>query len=90
MRLADLALKHCCVISFTQAYKKLADDMKTHSGLPDMSTVHDPAKKTLMAAAVYQQLMSNLIVVATPLLASAQNGTVMMTQGKVKLTLVVK
>jgi hypothetical protein len=55
-----------------------------------MSTVHDPAKKTLMEAAVYQQLMSNLIVVATPLLASAQNGTVMMTQGKVKLTLVVK
>ena len=73
-----------------QAYKKLAADVKKHAGLPEMAAVHDPAKKALMAAAVYQQLMSNLIVVATPKLASAENGTVMMTQGKVKLMLVVK
>jgi hypothetical protein len=64
--------------------------MKQHSGLPDMSAVHDPAKKAAMAAAVYQQLMSNLLVVATPLLAKAENGTVMMTQGKVRLTLQIK
>lgn len=73
-----------------QAYKKLAADMKQHSGLPDLASVQDPAKKAVMAAAVYQQLMTNLIVVATPLLASAENGTVMTTQGKVKLMLVVK
>lgn len=55
-----------------------------------MAAVHDPAKKAAMAAAVYQQLMTNLIVVATPLLAKAENGTVMMTKGKVKLTLQIK
>lgn len=64
--------------------------MKQYSGLPDMASVTDPAKKALMAAAVHQQLMENLLVVETPLLAKAENGTVMMTQGKVKLTLVVK
>jgi hypothetical protein len=64
--------------------------MKTYSGLPDVAAVQDPAKKALMAAAVYQQLMTNLVVVATPLIAKAQNGTVMMTQGKVRLVLHVK
>lgn len=78
------------VLLVMQAYKKLAADMKQHSGLPDLASVHDPKQKAVMAAAVYQQVLSNLIVVATPLLAKAQNGSVMMTQGKVKLTLVIK
>lgn len=43
-----------------------------------------------MLAAIHHQLLSNLFVVAAPNLTSAVNGSVMMTAGKVKLTLLVK
>lgn len=52
--------------------------------------MQDPKQKALLPAAVYQQLMRNLVVVESPKLSEAPNGQVVMTQGKVKLTLQVK
>jgi hypothetical protein len=79
--------KHC----FLQAYKKLANDMAQHSGIPALpKLLKSPITKKIVAVAVYDQLVSNLILPNAALMGNATNGTVYTTSHDVKLTLLVK
>ncbi|KAF6265301.1 hypothetical protein COO60DRAFT_1697872 [Scenedesmus sp. NREL 46B-D3] len=73
------------------AYKKLAQDIAKHSGMPRLpKLLKNPITSSMAAVAVYDQLASNMLLPNAALMGSATNGTVYMTSHDVKLTLLVK